>query len=271
MRLQKFYNNYFFFLIALTGFLAFSCASSTAVPTREIDRSYTLPDGTKSWTGVAAVGFARDQERSPVSHTAFGGNPLLLEHSLSNEWTLEANPIPSAIRHQILNNETQRLGARIGSPLGYSSFRGFIFFPFFELDYLYRASSGLGWQVTANTAKTFSTDRTVFDGHGYGFRAGPLFQLDDTKAISLRIGAEYSKRQRIRNYNLINMNTVIDSSYRADSNVVFPLQFLLNWSLGKSWGTNFLYSFENFTHHRNYKGHFFFLNIHYFWSRKLGG
>ena len=253
-------------LFSAASTFVFSCASSTAVPRRELDRAYTLPDGTKSWTGAGGVGFVKDDSHSPPSHAIYDGNPLIFEHSISDNWTAESNPIPYALRHQILNSDSQRLGARLGSPIGYGNFQGLIFYPFFELDYLYRASSWLGWRVSASATHTYSTSETIFDGYGYGIRGGPIFQLDETKTISPKVGAEFSSRQRLRIYD---MNLVTGPNFQGDTNAAFPLQLSFNWSLSQSWGASFLYSFEGFTAKRNYRGSFLFLDIHYFWTQKL--
>lgn len=244
----------FFKIVAFLAPLAFfSCASSTDMPRREIDRPYTLPEDNRSWDLGAGVAFRKVPNRNPSTYSEFiasGGN---LSVALSENWTLEWSPFPVSARYQFVNSETDRLGLRFGSGFSWinNDSQGFTFYPFAQLNYLRRISSNFGLESNFSYARSFSTGSDPLDGYNAAFSVGPLFQLDQTKALSLAVGLIQSSR--IERMIFITSNTVSSNRIDLGTSRSIPLAANFDWSISPDWIMDFKVGTDLYTNNTEYR------------------
>ncbi len=235
--MEKFVSLLFILILVL----AVGCTSSPnleSYPERQIDRPYTLPDGVATWkTSVSAQQI--DDGRGEVTVSAY---PLIWEQALSDKWTLEYSPIPLSARYQISKTENNIWGLRFGSGLGYSSFSGVILQP--QLGFYHRArlANSLAWESTVNYSRVFSSEKNRDEYENARLTTGPMFQLDNNKVISPKIGLGAIRNELARFSDYENYQGDDDFSFTLPASVNFQWLFHRQWEYSLGYSVNSLIS-----------------------------
>ena len=174
-------------VLAIAGPALVACTARIALkdyPRSRIDRPYTLPAGVDTWTTAATGSYVRDNYGSntlvPVPW------PLNWGLSLSDTWTLELNPVPLAISHELLRTDDHLLGARLSWSLGFGS-EGVLLGPSLRMDHRIRLGRTWAWGTAVSGGITRWTNQPSW-GWSVGLGTGPIWQVTDTVALQPVVG-----------------------------------------------------------------------------------
>lgn len=242
--------------------LLIGCAAAPELqkyPRTQMQRPYTLPKQVATWTTAVPVGSIQDSTGSffipPIP------NMLNWATSLTDDWQLNFTPLPLSISHQFSYSPEQVWGATFGSGFGYASTIGLVIAP--GLHFYQRTK--LGKNVALETSPSFEaqyTTGTQLFTWTVGLNAGPLFQLNDTFALSPKVGLYVDNGYD--DAAVTSLSYIAISPARTTA-VLMPLSLNAAWSFHRQWDLNASYTFHRIGHTASYTSHYGLLRLVHFW------
>jgi hypothetical protein len=205
-------------------FFLYACSGNPSLPTREIDRPYTLPDDTATWN----FGFMGAVNKIEGFRRTGAGIPYMnWESSLGDNLTLEWNGLPPALRYQIFHKERDTLGLRAALLWGYTSRLGTIYSPSLKLYYRRILGNDFALEIVPGYERSRSTRENIRDGWEAQTEIYGVMQLSEKNSLHLGIVPTYSKN---RGWVFHEMHAP-----RADKEFVVPLRAKLQRRMTQQW------------------------------------
>jgi hypothetical protein len=179
-------------VFALVAFALQACAAGTALssyPRRQIDRPYTLPAGVDALGSGIGGSVAHDNNGGPT--VFLGLRPISWSVSLSDDWMLDFNPVPSAISYQFVRTDDQLLGATLSWGLGFGS-EGVLITPALSVAHRMRLARSWAWSTVASGRLSRWTEQPRW-GWSAAVVTGPLWQVTDTFSLQPAIAVSVAR------------------------------------------------------------------------------
>jgi hypothetical protein len=227
------------------------------LPTRQIDQPYTLPSDTKEislgvGTSVVKSNFIRDEVTRvyPVG---------VLRYPISATWTWE---LLTGLSHQFYHDEVNTYGIQFGvKDIGYATSTGFFYAPMLSLYYKHLLSKNFALENTLGTIHRFYTQDARRDGWKHFLSIGPLFQLDDNKALSPSVTLSVEKHLYPSSYGSL------EESIRPENKTVFtiPLSLSFRWRHSPGWESRVGYSYYGIGYTQRFQVHEANASLAHYW------
>jgi hypothetical protein len=241
-------------VLAIAGPALVACTARIALkdyPRSRIDRPYTLPAGVDTWTTAATGSYVRDNYGSntlvPVPW------PLNWGLSLSDTWTLELNPVPLAISHELLRTDDHLLGARLSWSLGFGS-EGVLLAPSLRMDHRIRLGRTWAWGTAVSGGITRWTNQPSW-GWSVGLGTGPIWQVTDTVALQPVVGLGVARTHLLLpGFPLTHV-----------AQVVAPLGMNATFSVARQWDFDASFSYDRIGRENGYAAYSGSVALTHFW------